>query len=305
MRLDRDGGDLAFGPHPALENSRQAAPGEYDKKQIAIIGGGPAGLMAAETLSRLGHRVVIYDTMPTVARKFLLAGKSGLNITHSEDYGVFANRFGAASSRLRAALDDFQPDDIRAWAKGLGTETFIGSSGRVFPKVMKASPLLRAWLAGLQAGNVSIMTRHRWCGFEDDSLVFETPNGRELVRHDVVLLALGGASYARLGSDAAWVSWLRNKGIDIAAFQPANCGFDVTWSATFSERFAGEPLKAVTATSEAGTFPGEFVISKTESRAAWFTRMPLRCATGWQKWARLRSLSIWHRDAMRCAWRAI
>ncbi len=233
------------------------------KKQIAIIGGGPAGLMAAEALSRLGHRVVIYDAMPTVARKFLLAGKSGLNITHSEDYDVFATRFGAASSRLRAALDDFQPDEIKAWAKGLGTETFIGSSGRVFPKVMKASPLLRAWLARLQAGNVSIMTRHRWCGFEDDSLVFETPNGRELVRHDVVLLALGGASYARLGSDAAWVSWLRDKGIDTAALQPANCGFDVTWSATFSERFAGEPLKAVTATSEAGTFPGEFVISKT------------------------------------------
>lgn len=233
------------------------------RNQIAIIGGGPAGLMAAETLSQLGHRIVIYDSMPTVARKFLLAGKSGLNITHSEDYGVFATRFGAASSRLRAALDDFQPDDIRAWAVGLGTETFVGSSGRVFPKVMKASPLLRAWLARLEARDVSIMTRHRWCGFEDGNLVFETPKGRELVRHDAVLLALGGASYARLGSDAAWVSWLRGEGIDIAAFQPANCGFDVTWSATFSERFAGEPLKAVTATSQAGTFPGEFVISKT------------------------------------------
>ncbi len=233
------------------------------KNQIAIIGGGPAGLMAAETLSRLGHRIAIYDSMPTVARKFLLAGKSGLNITHSEDYGVFATRFGAASVRLRAALDDFQPDDVRAWAQGLGTETFIGSSGRVFPKVMKASPLLRAWLARLDAADVSIMTRHRWCGFEDGSLVFETPKGRELMRHDVVLLALGGASYARLGSDAAWISWLRDKGIDIATFQPANCGFDVTWSATFSERFAGEPLKAVTATSQAGTFPGEFVISKT------------------------------------------
>ncbi len=233
------------------------------EKQIAIIGGGPAGLMAAETLSLLGHRVVVYDSMPTVARKFLLAGKSGLNITHSEDYGLFADRFGAASTRLRAALDGFTPDDVRAWAQGLGTETFIGSSGRVFPKVMKASPLLRAWLARLEARGVSILTRHRWCGFDDGCLLFETPRGGEAVRHDAVLLALGGASYARLGSDAAWVSWLRDKGIDIAAFQPANCGFDVTWSAPFSERFAGEPLKAVTATSDAGTFPGEFVISKT------------------------------------------
>ncbi|MGY5775136.1 TIGR03862 family flavoprotein [Rhizobium sp. LEGMi135b] len=233
------------------------------KKQIAIIGGGPAGLMAAETLSLLGHRIVVYDSMPTVARKFLLAGKSGLNITHSEDYSLFATRFGAASPRLRTALDDFQPNDIRAWAQGLGTETFVGSSGRVFPKVMKASPLLRAWLARLEARDVSIMTRHRWCGFEDGGLTFETPQGRELVRPDAILLALGGASYARLGSDAAWVGGLRDKGVDIAAFQPANCGFDVTWSAMFSERFAGEPLKAVTATSEAGSFPGEFVISKT------------------------------------------
>ncbi|MFK0161531.1 TIGR03862 family flavoprotein [Rhizobium sp. NPDC090279] len=233
------------------------------EKQIAIIGGGPAGLMAAETLSALGHRVIVYDSMPTVARKFLLAGKSGLNITHSEDYSLFADRFGTASARLHAALDDFRPDDVRAWAEGLGTETFVGSSGRVFPKVMKASPLLRAWLARLEALGVSMMTRHRWCGFDDGGLAFETPKGRQIIRHDVVLLALGGASYARLGSDATWVDWLRDQGIDIAAFQPANCGFDVTWSAPFSERFAGEPLKAVTATSAAGTFPGEFVISKT------------------------------------------
>ncbi len=233
------------------------------EKQIAIIGGGPAGLMAAETLSLLGHRVTVYDGMPTVARKFLLAGKSGLNITHSEDYRLFAGRFGAASARLRPALDGFRPDDVRAWAEGLGTETFVGSSGRVFPKAMKASPLLRAWLARLEARGVGILTRHRWCGFDGNLLAFETPRGRRLIRHDAVLLALGGASYARLGSDAAWVSWLRDKGVKIAAFQPANCGFDVTWSATFGERFAGEPLKAVTATSEAGTFPGEFVISTT------------------------------------------
>ncbi|ENN85168.1 putative flavoprotein [Rhizobium freirei PRF 81] len=232
------------------------------EKHIAIIGGGPAGLMAAEVLSASGYRVTVYDSMPTVARKFLLAGKSGLNITHSEEFELFANRFGAASPRLRAALDDFMPNDIRAWADGLGTQTFIGSSGRVFPKAMKASPLLRAWLARLEAQGVSIMTRHRWSGFADDRLTFETPQGQSVVDCDAVLLALGGASYPRLGSDAAWVERLRDKGIDVAAFQPANCGFDVAWSAPFKDRFAGAPLKAVTATSEAGTFPGEFVISQ-------------------------------------------
>ena len=233
------------------------------EKQIAIIGGGPAGLMAAETLSSSGHSVTVYDSMPTVARKFLLAGKSGLNITHSEDFGFFADRFGAASPHLRTALDSFRPDDIRAWAAGLGAETFIGSSGRVFPKAMKASPLLRAWLARLEAQGVSIMTRHRWSGFSDGGLAFETPQGRKIVEHDAVLLALGGASYPRLGSDAGWVDWLRDKGIDIAAFQPANCGFDVAWSAPFKDRFSGAPLKAITATSAAGSFPGEFVISQT------------------------------------------
>ena len=232
------------------------------EKQIAIIGGGPAGLMAADVLSLSGHRVTIYDSMPTVARKFLLAGKSGLNITHSEDYSLFADRFGAASSLLRAALDDFRPDDIGAWAAGLGTETFVGSSGRVFPKAMKASPLLRAWLARLEAQGVRILTRHRWSGFADDGLAFETPQGRKIAEYDAVSLALGGASYPRLGSDAAWTDWLRRKAIDIADFQPANCGFDVAWSAPFKERFGGAPLKAVTATSEAGTFPGEFVISQ-------------------------------------------
>ncbi|MGY5810516.1 TIGR03862 family flavoprotein [Rhizobium sp. LEGMi198b] len=231
-------------------------------KQIAIIGGGPAGLMAAEVLSISGHRITVYDSMPTVARKFLLAGKSGLNITHSEDYIRFANRFGQSSDRLRSALDAFTPDNIRSWAAGLGTETFTGSSGRVFPTVMKASPLLRAWLGRLETQGVKVLTRHRWSGFAEGGFAFETPEGRTIVQCDAALLALGGASYPRLGSDAAWIAWLRNKGIDIADFQPANCGFDVAWSAIFGERFAGEPLKAVTATSAAGTFPGEFVISR-------------------------------------------
>lgn len=232
-----------------------------NQKRIAIIGGGPAGLAAAEVLSSFGHAVTVYDAMPTFARKFLLAGKSGLNITHSEDYISFAKRFGTSSTRLRPALDTFTPDDIRAWAAGLGTETFVGSSGRVFPKVMKASPLLRAWLQRLENQGVALRTRHRWTGFAEEGYAFETPEGRSIVHCDAALLALGGASWPRLGSDAAWVSWLAERGVEIDAFQPANCGFVVGWSKNFSERFAGEPVKSVTATSEAGTFPGEFVIT--------------------------------------------
>jgi uncharacterized flavoprotein (TIGR03862 family) len=232
-------------------------------KQIAIIGGGPAGLMAAEVLSLSGHLVTIYDAMPTVGRKLLLAGKSGLNITHAEDYSRFAGRFGIASDRLRAALDAFTPQDVRIWAAGLGTETFVGSSGRVFPKAMKASPLLRAWLRRLDAQGVRLLTRHRWSGFDDDGYRFATPEGLKIVHCDAVLLALGGASWPRLGSDGTWVSWLRNKGVEVSNLRPANCGFDVDWSGTFRERFAGEPLKSVTATSDAGTFPGEFVITKS------------------------------------------
>ncbi|MEF0941120.1 TIGR03862 family flavoprotein [Rhizobium sp. BR 362] len=231
-------------------------------KQIAIIGAGPAGLMAAEVLSLSGHRITVYDSMPTVARKFLLAGKSGLNITHSEEYSRFASRFGPSSERLRSALDASTPDDIKSWAAALGTETFTGSSGRVFPTVMKASPLLRAWLGRLEAQGVKVRTRHRWSGFAEGGFVFETPEGRRILQCDAALLALGGASYPRLGSDAAWITWLRDKGVDIDDFQPANCGFDVAWSTIFRERFAGGPLKAVTATSDAGTFPGEFVISQ-------------------------------------------
>ncbi|MDR9764301.1 TIGR03862 family flavoprotein [Rhizobium redzepovicii] len=231
------------------------------QKRIAIIGGGPAGLAAAELLSLSGHAVTVYDAMPTFARKFLLAGKSGLNITHSEGYARFATRFGTASARLRPALDAFTPGDIRHWAAGLGTETFVGSSGRVFPKVMKASPLLRAWLRRLEAQGTTLRTRHRWIGFADEGYVFETPEGRSIVQCDAALLALGGASWPRLGSDARWLPWLSEKGVEIDAFEPANCGFAVGWSQNFRERFAGEPVKSVVATSEAGTFPGEFVIT--------------------------------------------
>ncbi|WP_454285918.1 TIGR03862 family flavoprotein [Rhizobium arsenicireducens] len=231
-------------------------------RRIAIIGGGPAGLMAAEHLSRAGHAVTVYEAMPTVARKFLLAGKSGLNITHAEAYEHFVNRFGTAAQWLRPMLDGFTPTNVRDWAAGLGTETFTGTSGRVFPKAMKASPLLRAWLKRLEAQGVTILTRHRWIGFDGNACRIDTPHGQETVEADAVLLALGGASWPRLGSDAVWVPWLKVMGVDVAPFRPANCGFACAFSETFAERFAGEPVKSVTATSAAGTSQGEFVISR-------------------------------------------
>ncbi|WP_431324411.1 TIGR03862 family flavoprotein [Rhizobium sp. YTU87027] len=232
------------------------------RKQIAILGGGPAGLAAAESLSSRGHAVTVYEAMPTVARKFLLAGKSGLNITHSEDYEGFASRFGTSNDRLREALDSFKPSDVRAWATGLGAETFVGSSGRVFPTAMKASPLLRAWLKRLEAQNAKILTRHRWIGFSNGGYLVESPEGASAIQPDAALLALGGASWPRHGSDGRWLPWLREKGISVEDFQPANCGFDVDWSEHLRDRFSGEPVKSVTASSSAGTIPGEFVITR-------------------------------------------
>ncbi|WP_439618570.1 TIGR03862 family flavoprotein [Shinella sp.] len=233
-----------------------------DKRRIGIVGGGPAGLMAAEMLSARGHAVTVLEAMPTIGRKFLLAGKSGLNLTHSEAYERFVTRFGAANERLRAALDAFTPEDLRAWALGLGTETFVGTSGRVFPIVMKASPLLRAWRARLEKHGVDIRVRHRWRGFAPEGLLVETPEGMATMEFDAVLLALGGASWPRLGSDAAWVDTLAEQGVAIAPLRPANCGFDVDWSPFFVERFAGAPVKGVMAHSAAGAIPGEFVVSK-------------------------------------------
>ncbi|HEV7245455.1 MAG TPA: TIGR03862 family flavoprotein [Shinella sp.] len=234
-----------------------------DKRRIGIVGGGPAGLMAAEMLSARGHAVTVLEAMPTIGRKFLLAGKSGLNLTHSEAYARFVTRFGAANEHLRAALDAFTPEDLRAWALGLGTETFVGTSGRVFPPVMKASPLLRAWRARLEQQGVDIRVRHRWRGFAAEGLLVKTAEGEATMEFDAVLLALGGASWPRLGSDAAWVETLADRGVGIAPLRPANCGFDVDWSAFFVERFAGAPVKGVTAHSAAGAIPGEFVVSKT------------------------------------------
>jgi hypothetical protein len=236
---------------------------------VIIIGGGPAGLMAAEVLSQAGVRVDLYDAMPSVGRKFLLAGRGGLNLTHSEALEPFLARYGERRPQIEPLLEAFSPDDLRAWAENLGIETFVGSSGRVFPTDMKASPLLRAWLNRLQADGVSFHLRHRWQGWhEDGTLRFTNLDGELTVSADAVILALGGGSWARLGSDGAWVPWLAEKGVGIAPFKPANCGFDVAWSDLFKERFAGTPLKTVILSftdSQGRTFErqGEFVITET------------------------------------------
>ncbi|WP_405030718.1 TIGR03862 family flavoprotein [Pleomorphomonas sp. JP5] len=229
---------------------------------VAIVGGGPAGLMAAEVLASKGCRVTIYDGMPSLARKLLLAGKSGLNLTHAEPWDRFITRYSPAAPALLAALDAFRPDTLVAWANALGADCFVGSSGRVFPKAMKASPLLRAWLRRLADQGAMVKTRHRWTGFANGGLTFDTPDGPAEIQANAVLFALGGASWPRLGSDAAWVAPFRSIGIEVADLRPANAGFDVAWDALFVERFAGSPVKSVTVTSDAGTTPGEFVISR-------------------------------------------
>ncbi len=231
--------------------------------RIAVFGGGPSGLIAAEKLSALGYSVTVYEQMPTVGRKFLLAGKSGLNITHAEDFSVFRTRFGAANARLLPMLQKFGPQDLRNWADALGAETFVGSSDRVFPKAMKASPLLRAWGRRLETQGVHVLTRHRWVGFDGTMPIVETTNGRQTVECDAALFAFGGASWPKLGSNGAWVPPLTERGITIAPLRSANCGFDVAWSEHLTSRFAGDPVKSVTITSTAGTTQGEFVITKT------------------------------------------
>jgi uncharacterized flavoprotein (TIGR03862 family) len=242
---------------------------------VAVIGGGPAGLMAAETMSRAGLAVHLFDAMPSVGRKFLLAGKGGMNLTHAEALPAFLGRYGAQAERLRPLLDTFGPQAVRDWAEGLGITTFVGSSQRVFPTDMKAAPLLRAWLHRLrhpEAGGVPVVfhMRHRWTGWDGEALVFETPQGLAKVQARATVLALGGASWARLGSDGAWVNHLQAEDIDVAPLQPSNCGFDVMggWSPFFAERFAGQPFKsvAIRATDSLGhSFhrKGEFVATAT------------------------------------------
>ena len=231
--------------------------------QIAIIGGGPAGLMAAEVLLERGAQVALYEAMPSPGRKFLVAGKGGLNLTHSEPREDFLSRYGARRPQIEPLLENFGQDELRAWARELGIETFVGTSGRVFPADMKAAPLLRAWLKRLQVNGLQIHTRHKWVGWEkDNSLRFETPDGEKIVKADAVILALGGGSRPELGSDGGWILQLTERGVDVAPLKPANCGFDVNWTAHFRDKFEGQPLKSIAVTFKGQRKLGEFIITK-------------------------------------------
>ena len=236
-------------------------------RAVAIIGAGPAGLMAAEVLCRAGVAVTIYDAMPSPGRKFLRAGIGGLNLTHSEDYVTFCQRYGERRPQLQRILDAFPPQALRAWVHGLGIETYVGSSGRVFPREMKAAPLLRAWLHRLRTAGVRFQMRHRWLGWNaDGSLRLASPQGAVAITPAATVLALGGASWPQLGSDGAWVACMRAQGIAIADLQSANCGFDVAWSDYLRRRFAGAALKSVALTftdMQGGTErrQGELVVS--------------------------------------------
>lgn len=232
--------------------------------RIAIIGGGPAGLMAAEALTAHGISVDLFDAMPSLGRKFLMAGKSGLNLTHTEPFAAFLGRFGAAQGNLQPMLEAFPPTAIQDWARNLGIDVFTGTSGRVFPQDFKAAPLLRAWLKRLRANGLTVHVRHRWNGWrEDGALRFTTPAGEVAVEAQATVLALGGASWPQLGSDAAWVEWLGTHGVYIAPLKPANCGFDAAWSDHFRDKFEGYPLKNVALTFADHTARGECVITKT------------------------------------------
>ncbi|MFN8461530.1 MAG: TIGR03862 family flavoprotein [Anaerolineales bacterium] len=233
------------------------------QKTAAIIGGGPAGLMAAEVISARGVKVDVYDSMPSVGRKFLMAGKSGLNITHSDPFEVFVARYGKRQQQIEPLLKKFGANELREWVHGFGIETFIGTSGRVFPVGMKASPLLRAWLKRLNDSSVTFHLRHHLTRIRPDrSLQFQTPNGELIVNADAIVLALGGGSWRRLGSDGAWVDWLRQAGVEVEPLYPSNCGFDVRWSPHFREKFDGHPVKSVVLSFGEFRQQGEFIITK-------------------------------------------
>jgi hypothetical protein len=232
-------------------------------RRVAIIGGGPAGLMAAEVLAAgQDFEIAVFDAMPSLGRKFLMAGKGGMNITHAEPFPDFVARYGSRRAELEPLLASFGPQALREWIHGLGIATFVGTSGRVFPTEMKAAPLLRAWLHRLRAAGVHFHVRQRWLGWTaSGALRFATPTGESEFAADAVILALGGGSWARLGSDGAWVPLLAGRGIEITRLRPANCGFDVAWSPYFSERFAGQPVKPVIAVVGEHRQQGEFNIT--------------------------------------------
>jgi uncharacterized flavoprotein (TIGR03862 family) len=237
--------------------------------------------MAAEVLASGGATVTVYDRMPSPGRKFLLAGRGGLNLTHSEDIERLLGRYGAATPRLRGAIEAFSPAALRAWCEGLGQATFVGSSGRVFPAAFKTSPLLRAWLARLDALGVVFKPRHRWSGWNDDGvLIFDAPEGRVTVRADATVLALGGASWPRLGSDGGWVETVTKAGIAVAPLAPANCGFTAGWSEIFRSRFEGQPLKRIELSFAGQTVRGEAIITRSglEGGAVYALSAPLRDA---------------------------
>jgi uncharacterized flavoprotein (TIGR03862 family) len=231
-------------------------------KTIAIIGGGPSGLMTAEVLSAQGFEVSLYERKPSLGRKLLMAGRGGLNITHSEDLDKFTQKYGSQSDPLSPIIHAFPPQALREWCAELGEKTFIGSSGRVFPESFKASPLLRAWIKRLENQGVRFMLSHDWQGWDNDSLIFQTPDKQIRVKPDATLLALGGASWPRLGADGSWVKALEEQGIEVAPLRPSNCGFHVKWSSVFLDRFSGHPLKSVGLSFQGREIRGEFVITE-------------------------------------------
>jgi uncharacterized flavoprotein (TIGR03862 family) len=246
---------------------------------VAVIGAGPAGLIAAETIAQGGASVTIYDAMPSAGRKFLMAGRGGLNLTHSEALPDFLQRYGAAKPYLAPAIEAFPPDALRAWSEALGQPTFVGSSGRVFPQAFKASPLLRAWLRRLDAMGVKFELRHRWTGWDRDrKLLFQTPDGQQAVDPSGTVLALGGASWPRLGSDGGWVETLVARDVLVAPLLPSNCAFGVRWSPVFQERHAGVPLKGIALRFGGSTVRGEIMLTQTgiEGGPVYALSAPLR-----------------------------
>ncbi|WOJ90388.1 TIGR03862 family flavoprotein [Methylocapsa polymorpha] len=249
------------------------------RPHVAVIGAGPAGLMAAEVIARGGATVAVYDRMAAPGRKLLLAGRGGLNITHSENIEDLLARYGPAAPRLRRAIEDFSPDALRAWCESLGQTTFVGSSGRVFPTAFKASPLLRAWLGRLKSMGVAFEFRRLWTGWADDgSLLFAGPDGGVRVGADAAVLALGGASWPRFGSDGGWTEAMANAGIAVAALRPANCGFVADWSEFFRDRFEGQPLKNIELSFGGRVARGEALITRSglEGGGVYALSAPLR-----------------------------